>query len=187
MDVLLDTPHLVLETSRTFSDTAEAPEALFIAQALRLRAVYKSIKVHLGQGQDLIVSIQIYFMYKYTYKNAGFCILCIDEFKILKFSNRLSKFSMIFTEKRHRRQPSPPAPQRPYDVSRGQNRYVTLPLQKTTISKLGLILLSSFLASIWFIFFLFQYLDALLIDLRNYIPIFVRFILYYSYFNNFVG
>ena len=43
----------------------------------------------------------------------------------LKFSNRLSKFSMIFTEKRHRRHP-----QRPYDVSRGQNRYVTLSLFK---------------------------------------------------------
>ena len=34
---------------------------------------------------------------------------------------------MIFTVKRHRRQPPPLTPQRPYDVSRGQNRYVTLP------------------------------------------------------------
>ena len=49
-----------LETSRTFFDTTEAPEALFIVQALRLSAVYKSIKVHLGQGQDLKKSIQIY-------------------------------------------------------------------------------------------------------------------------------
>ena len=69
------------------------------------------------------MSIQIYFKYKYTYENARFCILCIDVFKILKFSNRLSKFYMIFIEKRHRRQPPSP----PYDASRGQNRYVTLP------------------------------------------------------------
>ena len=96
-------PHPPLEASRTFFDTVEAPEALFILQALRLSAVYERIKVHLGQGQDLIM--QIYFKYKYTYENAGFCILCIDEFKILKFSNKLSKFSMIFTEKRH-----PPTP-----------------------------------------------------------------------------
>ena len=34
---------------------------------------------------------------------------------------------MIFTEKRHGRQHPPPPPQRPYDVSCGQNRYVTLP------------------------------------------------------------
>ena len=83
MDVLLETPPLPhLETSRTFFDTAEAPGALFIVQALRLSAVNKSIKVHLGQGQDLIMSIQIYFKYKYTYENAGFCILCIDVLKI---------------------------------------------------------------------------------------------------------
>ena len=44
--------------------TAEASGALFIMQALRLSAVYKSIKVHLGQGQNLIISIQIYFQYK---------------------------------------------------------------------------------------------------------------------------
>ena len=61
MDVLLETPP-PLETSRTFFDSTEAPEALFIVQALRLSAVYKSIKAHLGQGQDLIMSIQIYFI-----------------------------------------------------------------------------------------------------------------------------
>ena len=88
--------------------------ALLIVQALRLSAVRKSIKVHLGQGQNLIMSIQIYFKYKYTYENAGFCILCIDEFKILKFSNRLSNFSMIFAKKRHRRHTPPPHPQRPW-------------------------------------------------------------------------
>ena len=37
---------------------------------------------HLVQGQDLIMSIQIYLKYKYTYENAGFCILCIDDYKI---------------------------------------------------------------------------------------------------------
>ena len=74
MDVLLETLHSTpLEPSRTFFDNAEAPGALFI--------VYKSIKVHLGQDQDLIMSIQIYFKYKYTYENAGVCILCIDVSK----------------------------------------------------------------------------------------------------------
>ena len=53
-------------------------------QALRLSAVYKSIKVHLGQGQGLIMSIQIYFKYKYTYENAGFCILCIDDYQTIE-------------------------------------------------------------------------------------------------------
>ena len=67
----------------------------------------------------------MYLKCKYTYENAGFGILCVDNFKILKIFIKLSKFSMIFKEKRHRRQP--PTPQRPYDVSRGQNRYVTLP------------------------------------------------------------
>ena len=68
--------------------------------------------------------------YKYTYENAGFCVLCIDDFKILKNFNTLSKFSTFFTEKRHRRHL--PTPQRPHDVSRGQNRYVTLPLSFLT-------------------------------------------------------
>ena len=72
------------------------------------------------------MSVQIYFKYKYTYENARFCILCIDEFKILKFSNTLSKFSMISSRNVTGANP-PPTPQRPYDVSRGQNRYVTLP------------------------------------------------------------
>ena len=57
-----------LETSRTFFDSAETPEAFFILHALRLSVVYKIINVHLGQGQDLIMSIQIYFKYKYTYE-----------------------------------------------------------------------------------------------------------------------
>ena len=37
--------------------------------------------------------------YKYTQVNGGFCILCTDDFKILKLSNKLSKFSTLFTEK----------------------------------------------------------------------------------------
>ena len=75
-----------LETPTTFFDSVEALEALVILQTLRLSVVYKSIHVHLGQGQDLIVSIQMYLKYKYTYENAGFCIICTDDFKILKFS-----------------------------------------------------------------------------------------------------
>ena len=42
------------------------------------------------------MSIHMYLKCKYTYENAGFGILCIDNFKILKIY-------MIFTEKRHRR------------------------------------------------------------------------------------
>ena len=52
--------------------------------------------VHLGQGQDLIMSVHIYLKSKYTYENPGFCILCIDDFKILKIFNKLSKSSTIF-------------------------------------------------------------------------------------------
>ena len=80
MDVLLQTspppPPAPLQTSRTFFRLSKAPEALFIAQALRLSVVYNSInliKVHLGPDkstrQDLIMSIQIYLKYKYTYEN----------------------------------------------------------------------------------------------------------------------
>ena len=58
MDVLLDTPP-PLETSRTFFDFAEAPVALFTLQSLRLSVVYESVNVHLGQSQDLIMSIYV--------------------------------------------------------------------------------------------------------------------------------
>ena len=51
-----------------------------------------------------------------------FCILCIDDFKILKIFIKLSKFSTIFHQETS--QAPTPFPQRPYDVSRGQNRYV---------------------------------------------------------------
>ena len=103
------TPPLLFETSRTFFSCAKAPEALFILQALRLSVVYKSINVHLGQGQDLIMSTQIYLKYKYTNENAIFCILCIDDFKILKIFQNCRNSPRFFTEKRHKRQlPRPP-------------------------------------------------------------------------------
>ena len=73
---------------------------------LRLSVVYKSITVHLGQSQELIMSIEIYLKCKYTYENAGFCILCIDDFKILKFFIKLSKFPTIF----HRETSQAPTP-----------------------------------------------------------------------------
>ena len=66
------------------------------------------------------MSIQIYLKRKYTYDDAGFCIVCINDFTTLRIFNKLSKFSTIF-----HREPSSP---RPYDIFRGQNRYVTLPL-----------------------------------------------------------
>ena len=97
MDAFLETPPPPpLQTSCTFFDYVEAPEALLILQALGLSVVYKSIKVHLGQGQDLIMSRKVYLKYKYTYENAGFCILWENDFKISKILNELSKFSTIF-------------------------------------------------------------------------------------------
>ena len=55
MDVVLETPSPPPppppRTSRTFFYSAEASEALPIAQALRLSAVYKSTKVHLGKAR----------------------------------------------------------------------------------------------------------------------------------------
>ena len=68
------------------NSTPIPPEALFILQALRLSVVYKSVNVHLGQDQDRIISVQIYLKHKYTYENAGFCILCTDDFKMLQIS-----------------------------------------------------------------------------------------------------
>ena len=70
----------------------------------------------MGQSQELIISIHIYSKYKYTYENAGFCILCLDDLKILKISIFHRETSQAPTH-------PPPPPQRPYDVSRGQNRY----------------------------------------------------------------
>ena len=58
MDVFLKTPHPPSETSRTFFDSVEAPEALLILKTLRLSVGYKSIKVHLRQVQDLIMSVK---------------------------------------------------------------------------------------------------------------------------------
>ena len=111
MDVLLETPppHS-LETSRTFFDTAETPEALFFLQAQGLSDVNESLKVHLGQGQDLIISIQIYLKCKHTYENAGFCILPLMITKYYKFSTDYRNFPRFLTEKLHRCQPPPPPP-----------------------------------------------------------------------------
>ena len=101
----------LLRNVTLFFRLCETPEALLILQALRLMSVvHKRIKVHLGQGQNLIVSIKIYLKYKYTDENAGFCVLCIDDFKILKNLSKLSKFFTFFTEKRHRRNSPPPPP-----------------------------------------------------------------------------
>ena len=130
VDVFLETPPFPLRNValRNF-DSAEAPKALFILQVLRLSVEYKSINVHLGQSQDQIMSIQIYLEYKYTYENAGFCILCIEDFKILKIFNKLSKFSHHFSLRNvtgANLNPPPPS-RRPYDVHRRQNRYVRLP------------------------------------------------------------
>ena len=76
---------------------------------IRLSVVCKSmcVKVHLGQSQGLIMRIHIYFKCKYTYENAGFCILCIDDFKILKIFVKLSKFCTIFYRETSQAPPPP--------------------------------------------------------------------------------
>ena len=56
MDVLLETPHPPLETSRTFFASAEGPEALFFVQAIRLNVVCESTKVHLPVRQETFSS-----------------------------------------------------------------------------------------------------------------------------------
>ena len=53
-------PHPLLKRHALFFDSVEALEGLFILQTLRFNVVYKSINVHLGHGQDLIMSMQIY-------------------------------------------------------------------------------------------------------------------------------
>ena len=52
------------------------------------------------------------------------CILCINVLKILK---TIEIFHDFHRETSQAPSPPPPTPQRPSDVSRGQNRYVTLP------------------------------------------------------------
>ena len=121
MDVLLEThPPPPLETSRTLS--------MFILQVLRLSVLYKSIKVHLGQSQKLIMSIEIYLKRKYSYENAGFCTLWEDDFKILKIFVKLSKFSSIFhLETSHAPTPPPPSPP--------QNVHMTFLVDKIDMSR----------------------------------------------------
>ena len=43
-------------------------------------------------------------------KMLDFCILCIDDFKILKIFNNLSKFSTIFHRETSQAPPPPPHP-----------------------------------------------------------------------------
>jgi hypothetical protein len=50
-----------------------------------------------------------------------------DLTSTLRLSKKLSKFSMMFYRETSQLQPTP-TPKRTYDVSRGQNRYVRLPL-----------------------------------------------------------
>ena len=77
--------------------------------------MHKSINVHLGQGQDLIMGIQIYLKYKHTNENAGFYILCIDNFKYnYKFSKTVG-ISRDFSP-RNVTDNNSPAPQRQYDA-----------------------------------------------------------------------
>ena len=68
MDFFLETPPPPppLRNVTHFFDSAEAPEAMLILQALRLSVVHKGIKVNLGQGQDLIMSIKIYLKKGYS-------------------------------------------------------------------------------------------------------------------------
>ena len=67
-----------------------------------------------------------------------FCILCIDDFKILKIFDKLSEFSTIFyreTSQVPTPPPPPLTPQRPHDVSRGQNRFPKATAAKAVDSK----------------------------------------------------
>ena len=61
MYVFLEThpPPLLGDVTHFFFNSVKASEALLILQALKLSVVYKSINVHLGQSQDLIMSIKI--------------------------------------------------------------------------------------------------------------------------------
>ena len=56
------------------------------------------------------MSIQKYLKYEFTHKNAGFRLLCIDDFKILKIFNKLSKFSTIFHRETSQVTTPPPLP-----------------------------------------------------------------------------
>ena len=121
MDVFLRIHPIPLRNVTHFFRVCEAPEALLILQALRLSVVYERIKVHLGQAQDLIVSIKIYLEYNYTYENAGFCVLCIDDFKILKNFNKLSNFPRFSTRNVTGANPPP------------NNVHMTFPVDKKSI------------------------------------------------------
>ena len=59
------------------------------------------------------------------YQVVFFFIFCKDDSEMLRLSKKLSNFSMMFAEERHSCNPHP---KQTYDVSRGKNRYVRLPL-----------------------------------------------------------
>ena len=54
--------------------------------------------------------------------------------KYYKFSTNYRNFPRSFYRETSRAPTPPPTSQRPYDVSRGQNRYVTLPLGEMTMA-----------------------------------------------------
>ena len=59
------------------------------------------------------MSIRMHLRYKYSDENAGFCKLCINDFKILKFwwnYGHIYEYRQILTEKCHRCTPPPPPP-----------------------------------------------------------------------------
>ena len=117
--IIREASHIDIVHEKRHMDVRHALFSILISQALRLSAVYKSTKVHLGQSQEVMMSIHIYWKCKYTYENAGFCIPCVDDL------SNYRNFPRFFTE--NVTGSNPPPPPRPYDVSRGQNRHVTLP------------------------------------------------------------
>ena len=77
------TSTLPLEMSRTFFISVEAPETLLILQALRLVLRIK-VQMYTDNEHKNIPKIQIHL------RKYWICILCIDDFKILKIFNKLS-------------------------------------------------------------------------------------------------
>ena len=85
------------------------------------------MNIHIYLCVILINTIYLVYLNIYTFmKLLDFCILCINDLKILKFFNKLSKLISTILH-RETSQVVHSTEKRPYDVSRGQNRYVTLP------------------------------------------------------------
>ena len=70
--------------------------------------VNRLVTTCLQTWNNLCVFTLVYWKCKYTYENAGFCILCIDDFKILKMFIKLSKFSTIFHRETSQAPTAPP-------------------------------------------------------------------------------